>query len=130
MLVRKEDHSCCPKHYVSFQHLWAPSSVTLCNEAWLKISQQPEIQNEYVYSAPECVFTSSQSDVQTGKHADRQACWQSDIQYRQTDFYRQSEHMYKSGIMLIFYFSQRGLLAWQKGNKNYSIKQLSFHIQI
>lgn len=26
--------------------------------------------------------------------------------------------------MLIFYFSQRGLLAWQKGNKNYSIKQL------
>lgn len=47
-----------------------------------------------------------------------------------TDNYRQSEHMYKSGIMLIFYFSQRGLLAWQKGNKNYSIKQLSFHIQI
>lgn len=61
---------------------------------------------------------------------DRHADWQSDIQYRQTDFYRQSEHMCKSGIMLIFYFSQRGLLAWQKGNKNYSIKQLSFHIQI
>lgn len=79
-----------------------------------------------------CIFPDKQTDTQkdrqavvelAGKCSGRQT-------YRQTDSYRQTEHMYKSGIMLIFYFSQRGLLAWQKGNKNYSIKQLSFHIQI
>ena len=93
--------------------------MTLCNKACLKSSPQPQIQNMFIMLST-TVFI----------HLPRQTCRQTDVQKRQTDVYRQSEHMCKSGIMLIFYFSQRGLLAWQKGNKNYSIKQLSFHIQI
>lgn len=84
-------------------------SETLCKASF---SSQKSIFLIRVFS------TCSQAAVQTDRLSDRQTT------------YRQSEHMCKSATMLIFYFPHSGLLAWQKGNKNYLIKQLSFQIQI